>query len=160
MTNPPRRFNESVHLQLDDLRDTLIQLRQQLEELTTKVETYATIEPLNPKSLREDRERVRRTFMDGWKVAERPIQNKSHESTSNSRTKCSSRELISPKQSQQSSQARSATTTPPRRKCDDLGMSMSKPLRNLLQKNLIQMLTSEPGREVMGKFANEWCGYH
>ncbi|XP_047326472.1 uncharacterized protein LOC124930153 [Impatiens glandulifera] len=85
--------------------------------------------------------------MDGWKAAERSIQNKSHASTSNSRTKCSSREPIFPKQSQQSSLARSATIAPPRRKFDDLGMSLSKALRNLLQKKLIQTLTPEPGRE-------------
>ncbi|XP_047312481.1 katanin p60 ATPase-containing subunit A1-like [Impatiens glandulifera] len=148
MTNPPRRFNESVHLKIDDLRDILIQLRQQLEDITVEIETYATIEPLNPKIMRQERERVSKTFMDGWKAAERSIQNKSHASTSNSRTKYSSKEPISPKQSQQSSQARSATTAPPCRKFDGLGMSLSKALRNLLQKNLIQTLTSELGREI------------
>ncbi|XP_047314089.1 uncharacterized protein LOC124917838 [Impatiens glandulifera] len=71
MTNPPRRFNDSVHLKLDDLCDTLIQLRKKLQDLTTEVEIYATIKPLNPKSLREERERLSRAFMDGWKAVER-----------------------------------------------------------------------------------------
>ncbi|XP_047339956.1 uncharacterized protein LOC124943502 [Impatiens glandulifera] len=51
MTIPPRGFNESVCLKLDDLRDTLIQLRQQLVDLTAEIETYVTIELPIPKRM-------------------------------------------------------------------------------------------------------------
>ena len=52
------------------------------------------------------------------------------------------------------------TNGPHRRVFTDLGMPPSKALEALLSKKIIQVLSPQPGKEVTGKFPNEWCKYH